>query len=113
MNGRSKGGARPQGQIRQSQIITTFGPGALVDLPSYAAIIGGLEHWQGVEKPIFEERLIGKLRRMLEIPGLKLFAPPIDPGDPLAPRTGITAWMFPEWFVAQYEPGPGAKVRSR
>jgi hypothetical protein len=50
---------------------------------------------------------------MLGIPGLKLYAPPIDPGDPLAPRTGITAWMFPEWFVAQYEPDPSAKVRSR
>src|SRR5438270_212125 len=37
---------RPQGQIRQSQIITTFGPGAMVDLPRYAVVIGGLEHWK-------------------------------------------------------------------
>jgi len=27
-------GARPSGQIRRSQIITTFGPGAMVDLPT-------------------------------------------------------------------------------
>jgi hypothetical protein len=26
-----KGDARPHGQIRQSQIVTTFGPGAMVD----------------------------------------------------------------------------------
>jgi hypothetical protein len=113
MNGRNRGGARPNGQIRQSQIITTFGPGALVDLPNYAAIVGGLDHWQGVEKQVFEERLIGKLQGLLGLPGLKMYAPPIDPGDPLAPRTGITAWMFPEWFVAQYEPDATAKVRSR
>jgi hypothetical protein len=113
MNGRSKGNPRPQGQIRQSQIITTFGPGALVDLPNHAAIVGGLETWQGVDKPVFEERLVGKLQGMLGIPGLKLYAPPIDLRDPIAPRTGITAWMFPEWFVAQYEPDASAKVRSR
>jgi len=112
MNGR-RPNARPHGQIRQSQIITTFGPGALVDLPNYAAIIGGLEHWQGVEKQVFEERLVDKLQNVLKLSGLKLFSPPMDPGDPSAPRTGITAWMFPEWFVAQYEPDGEAKVRSR
>jgi len=33
--------------------------------------------------------------------------------EPTAPTTGIDVWMFPEWFVAQYEiQGPG-KVRSR
>ena len=47
------------------------------------------------------------------MPGLKLFAPPVDSGEPNAPKTGIAVWMFPEWFVAQYEiEGPG-KVRSR
>lgn len=104
---------RPHGQIRQSQVITTFGPGALVDLPNYAAVVGGLEFWQGADRQIFEERLIGKLQRVLEISGLKLYAPPVDSGEPTAPRTGISVWMFPEWFVAQFEiDGPG-KVRSR
>src|SRR5262245_49584976 len=112
MNGQKRN-ERAHGQIRQSQIITTFGPGALVDLPSYAAIVGGLEHWKGVEKQIFEERLVAKLQKVLSIGTLKLFAPPVDPGDPSAPRTGITAWMFPEWFVAQYEPASEGSVRSR
>ena len=31
---------KPHGQIRQSQIVTTFGPGAMVDLPDHAVIIG-------------------------------------------------------------------------
>jgi len=56
----------------QSQVITTFGPGALVDLPNYAAIVGGLEFWQGTDRQIFEERLIRKLRGILNVPGLKL-----------------------------------------
>lgn len=34
---------------------------------------------------------------------MKLFAPPIDTEDPNAPVSGVTAWEFPEWFVAQYE----------
>ena len=36
---------RPHGQIRLSQILTTFGPGAMVDLPNHAVLIGGLDNW--------------------------------------------------------------------
>lgn len=104
---------RPHGQVRQSQVITTFGPGALVDLPNYAAIVGGLENWTGVGRQIFEERLVAKLRGFLGVPNLKLYAPPVDSGNLGAPKTGITAWMFPEWFVAQYELRGADRVRSR
>ena len=34
-----------QGQLRRSQVITTWGPGALIDLPKDSAIVGGLETW--------------------------------------------------------------------
>ena len=33
------------GQLRRSQVITTFGPGALIDLPNDSAIVGGLDTW--------------------------------------------------------------------
>ena len=33
------------GQVRRSQVITTWGPGALLDLPNHSVIIGGLETW--------------------------------------------------------------------
>ena len=36
---------RAHGQIRLSQVITTYGPGALIDLPRHSAIVGGLETW--------------------------------------------------------------------
>ena len=42
---KSKSTGRPQGQIRQSQIITTFGPGSMVDLPKHSVLVAGLDHW--------------------------------------------------------------------
>jgi hypothetical protein len=93
---------RPHGTIRQSQIITTFGPGAAADLPEHGVIIGGLEFWHGDKQPIREERLVGKLEALLELRGLKLFAPPVETDDPTTPIRGITAFVFPEWFVARY-----------
>ncbi len=93
----------PTGELRQSQLLTTFGPGSMVDLPNQAVLIGGLEFWKGDKERIFEERLEGWLRDRLRVPGLKLFAPPVDSGDPLAPRTGITAFQFPAWFLGQVD----------
>ena len=37
---KTRADVRPNGQIRQSQIVTTFGPGAMVDLPDHAVIVG-------------------------------------------------------------------------
>ena len=112
--------ARPHGQVRQSQAVTTFGPGSLVDLPDHSVIIGGLENWAGVADEIREPRLVEKLkafllRQGLPVPQLKLYAPPPDTDDPTAPRTGITAFQFPEWFITQ-DVGAGSKgglTRSR
>jgi hypothetical protein len=108
--------ARPAGQIRQSQVVTTFGPGALVDLPDYSVIVGGLDHWTKNLDEIHEPRLVEKLRTVLGVPSLKLCAPPRDSEEPSAPRTGITAWRFPEWFITQdVTHGSDAlgKIRSR
>jgi hypothetical protein len=107
--------ARPHGQIRQSQIVTTFGPGSLLDLPKQSVIVGGLDHWAGDSEEVHEPRLVEKLKRLLEMPALKLFAPPPDSEDPTAPKTGITAWQFPEWFITQdvERIDRGGPIRSR
>jgi hypothetical protein len=105
--------APPNGQIRHSQIVTTFGPGSLVDLPRTSVLIGGLDHWMGLGEEIHEPRLIEKLRRHLDLPELKLFTPPPASDDPGAPRTGITAWQFPEWFVTQDVLSSDDAIRSR
>ena len=109
-----RGNVKPAGQIRQSQIVTTFGPGAMVDLPEHAVIIGGLDHWSGhKQRPVVEERLAAKVKTLLGWPSVEFFAPPADVDDPNAEITGITAWVFPEWFIAQYEEkNPATGVRS-
>ena len=33
-------------QLRSSQVVTTFGPGAMVDLPDTSVIIAGLDSWK-------------------------------------------------------------------
>lgn len=104
MKAKSKGGSRPHGEIRMSQIVGGFGPGALVDLPDHAGIISGLEHWKGPQRQIHEERLVRYLEEHLEIEPLRLFTPPtadIEGKDPRA--NGIIVWKFPNWYVAQYE----------
>src|SRR5215469_12582088 len=104
---------RPQGQIRQSQIITTFGPGAMVDLPKYAVVIGGLEHWKNRGPEIFEERLVDKIKQALDLSAVRLYAPPPASTDPAAPMSGITAWLFPEWFIATGDEERSENYRSR
>jgi hypothetical protein len=96
-------GSRPHGQIRQSQLITSFGPGSMVDLPNHSVLIGGLDYWTPGGEEIVEPRLVEKLKQLFDPPlkVLKLFGPPPDNEDPTAPQTGVTAWQFPEWFITQ------------
>lgn len=53
-----KKNARPHGQVRQSQVVTSYGPGAILDLPNHAVIVGGLEGWGDPSRegfqPIYE-----------------------------------------------------------
>ncbi|MBM4185605.1 MAG: hypothetical protein FJ207_15525, partial [Gemmatimonadetes bacterium] len=105
---------KAHGQIRRGQVITTYGPGALIDLPRYSAIVGGLDTWPktGLEE-IVEPRLARKLRIMTGVAAPRLFAPPPDSNDPHEPAKGIGAWRFPEWFVVQEAGGGEERERSR
>ena len=93
-----------QPQLRSSQIITTFGPGSMVDLPEASIIVSGLDQWhyeadriQAIDEP----RLVAKLRRILNVSALTLRTPPpaseLDRGF----RPNIVGWRFPEWFIVQ------------
>ena len=97
--------ARPNGQIRRSQIINVFGPGALMDLPHHAAIVGGLDTWNwggdDRKRKIVEPRLLSKVELALQKQGLAMYEPPADSQDPDAPPSGVTVYRFPEWFTAQ------------
>ena len=101
---------RPDGQIRQSQMVTTFGPGSMVDLVNRAVVIGGLEHW-GYGSKGFVALDDARLRRSL-IHRLKALDSNLDLAAEnyfrLAPecelreastRVGVQALEFPRWFV--------------
>ena len=96
---------RSHGQLRQSQVITTYGPGALIDLPRHSAIVGGLDTWSRGLDEVVEPRLAHKVRGLTGVPAPRLYAPPPSPNEPWAARKGIGAWRFPEWFVVQEDGG--------
>ncbi len=99
------------GEIRSSQVITTYGPGALLDLPRHSVIVAGLDTWRprgGASKQdlrIDEPRLTDKIRRITGIGAPELYRPPpqLDRG---MFRSGlqnghVAVRLFPEWFVVQ------------
>ncbi len=78
----------PAGRIRPSQIITTFGPGAIVDLPKLSVIMAGTEEWvPDGRTSIAEPRLRAALRVR------DLYPPPTGPGKEVPSR------LFPEYLV--------------
>ena len=93
----------PDGELRQSQVITTFGPGAMVDLPDHAVLIGGLDHWHGDRARIYEERLESRVRELLGAEHMALYAPPVDKGRNDATKNYVHAFQFPLWFLGQVE----------
>lgn len=101
-----------QNQLRASQLVTTFGPGAMVDLPDASVIIGGLDHWNydRSQTPIIEEpRLVAKLRVLLrgedeeQAPPLTLRLPPPAANQDHGFQPHIVTWRFPEWFIVQHQ----------
>ncbi len=113
------------GEIRQSQILSTFGPGSMVDLPNASVLIGGLNRWKfnrAGKREIIEERLGQKIyerfkSRYPDLATVKLYEPPENSQDGDGITTGITAFIFPAWFVAQteesWESATGKIYRSR
>ncbi len=103
-------------QLRASQIITTYGPGAMVDLPDDAVLVAGLDSWRyHAGKPIpavAEARLIGKLEALLGVTGLTLRKPPAAIEDKgFTPDIG--AYFFPEWVISQRQIITPQKHRAR
>lgn len=114
--------SRPSdGAVRQSQIVTTFGPGAMLDLPKHSVIVGGLEWWMfpnNARKTITEPRLEEEVCRVLGLARISLVAPPIRSDDLRPVMTGVKSFQFPAWFLAQVDhehldPATGRKYRSR
>lgn len=97
---------KASGELRQSQMLTTFGPGSMVDLPARSVIIAGLSYWKGDKPYIREDRLTYKVAQSLNLPdghNIQLFGPPSKTSDPRAPISGVDALVFPTWFLAQID----------
>lgn len=96
--------ARGDGKLRRSQVITSFGPGATLDLPDESVIIGGLDWWptHTLER-IAEPRLQEVVTRALGLEKLvELCLPPRDSELPGSAPVGIPVESFPHWFVVEH-----------
>jgi len=91
------------GELRPSQLIFTFGVGALVDLPNMSALIMGLDDWDTrYAQEIEEDRLVAAIQKRLGAQMGKLYLPPIKldsmERDPSAPAVGVPVAPFPRWM---------------
>ena len=87
--------------LRQSQLITTYGPGAMIDLPDHSVIVSGLQDWSLLRREKVEEpRLVAKLRRLLDVPALELWTPPRHEEN-ARHAAPVGARIFPTWFIVK------------
>lgn len=101
------------GSLRRGQVVTSFGPGATIDLPEISVVIGGLDWWRGYDRErIIEPRLEEKVAHVLGVPRITLYAPPAEVDDPHGPMFGIPVEVFPLWFVVDIEQRKG-RARTR
>ena len=110
---------------RLSNLVGSFGPGAMLDLPTRSVLVGGLERWemrQGAFKPIEEPRLAKMIERMLLATGrleesrsLSLRTPPLAADVFNREPPGVAVTVFPTWFVctADRSETGGEDVRRR
>jgi MrfA Zn-binding domain len=98
---------RPRvGELRPSQILTTFGIGSIVDLPHLSVMIMGLEDWPSTDyREINEERLLASVRNALGKQVVSLRTPPVIPetdrSNPFEEQSyvGVPVAPFPRWMV--------------
>lgn len=108
-----------------SQLLTTFGPGAMMDLPTRSVVVAGLDHWdndRSAFKRIEEPRLQTLLQTQLVASGrwapnrpLHLRTPPIaqDARQDKDPAS-VSVRIFPTWFTCEGVPDPsGGSSRRR
>jgi hypothetical protein len=96
---------------RLSQVVSTFGPGAMIDLPTRSVVVGGLELWEmrsNAFTPIPEARLTARLEQLLKAQGrldqaksLSLRTPPIGDSRPGKLPSYVLAPVFPTYFVCE------------
>ena len=84
----------PVGEVRPSQLLWTYGPGALIDLPNLSVITMGLDRWDENRcLPIDEGRLLDAVRRIDQVGNHIFLGPMLEGAYPtrlIAEKRGIT-----------------------
>ena len=106
------------GQVRPSQLLWTYGPGALVDLPNLSVVTMGLDRWDVNQcLPVEEARLLAAVRRLLGPQVERLRVPPFVREEGASPmsaegKIGVPVRPFPRWLrcvkcglLAEYDSG--------
>lgn len=96
------------GELSPSQLLYSYGIGAIVDLPQIAVLVMGLDEWTtdpSVVREISEPRLLrlvraqlgGEVQRLLTLPTSREdeLASPFDPQA----KIGVPVSIFPQWLV--------------
>ncbi|MFJ9886302.1 DrmB family protein [Streptomyces sp. NPDC091287] len=96
------------GELRPSQLLHTYGVGAVADLPNLSAMVLGLDHWDLVQAtPLTEDRLLAAVRRRLGAQVTTLRTPPQmqETSDPFGDwtRVGVPVALFPRWLRCSRE----------
>ncbi|UNO50706.1 DUF1998 domain-containing protein [Alicyclobacillus acidoterrestris] len=92
------------GQVRPSQLLWTYGPGALIDLPNLSVITMGLDRWDVNHcQPVEEARLLAAVRRVLGPQVERLRVPPFLRDENASPfsaegKIGVPVRPFPRWL---------------
>lgn len=103
---------RKVGDLRPSQLLYTFGVGAIVELPNLSVMVMGLGDWpieQGSSE-ITEPRLLRAVQHELGPQVAKLLTPPVTPestGYQASPfddtaNVGVPVAPFPRWLLCPY-----------
>lgn len=94
------------GELRASQVVTSYGPGSMIDLPDDSVIVAGLEEWKYDSSrlaghKIEEKRLLAKLKLALSVDRLEMRRPPRAREREEDFQARVGTWRFPEWFLVQ------------
>jgi hypothetical protein len=96
------------GELRPSQVLFTYGIGAVVDLPFISTMVMGLEDWNNpYPEPIGEERLLQAVKSILGSQVSQLLSPPEAPEQEGMPNPfderatiGVPVAAFPRWMLS-------------
>ena len=94
----------PVGEVRPSQLLWTYGPGALVDLPNLSVVTMGTDRWQKDRcQPIEEPRLLAAVKSVLGDQVASLRMPPFQSSEIIDPfsaeaNIGVPVEPFPRWL---------------